>query len=355
MTRTYNIAAIGAGGWTATCHIPCLQADPRARVIALCGRRYDYAAEQAAKFGIPRVVTDYRDVLAMKDVDGITISTPNVSHYEIAMDALRAGKHIFCEKPLAMNEQQANEMLGLARQKGLIHQVAFTFRHLHGINLARKLLADGAVGKPVHARFWTEGNWYQPTSTIRWREQKHLAGAGILGDMGSHMIDLAHFLMGPIDSVYGRLALVATERPDGRGGTAAADADDMCTAIARFASGTDGLFFMSWASGGKSQSGIEVHGTTGTMKAYFSRGDLDKVELWSFNEGWREVPLPAGQAPAPEHAMYAMLKAFVDGMDGKSLAPAAATFVDGYRAQAVQDAIVASSDSGQAVAVAYRD
>lgn len=352
MTRPIQIAVIGAGGWTETCHIPCLQADPRVRVIALCGRTHEKVAAQASKFGIPRVVTDYRKVLAMEDVDGVTISTPNVSHGEIAMAAFRAGKHVFCEKPLAMNEQDGLEMARLAQASERVGHVAFTFRHLYGISKARELLAAGTIGKPFHARFWTEGNWFQPDSPIRWRQQKHLAGAGILGDMGSHLIDMAHYLMGPIDSVYGRLADAMWERPDGRGGTAIADADDVATWIARFRSGCDGLFFASWASGGKNQSGVEVQGTKGTLKITYSRGDQDKLELWTPTTGWQELPLEG--APEPNHAMYKMLKAFADAIDGQATPHAAATFADGYNAQTVQDAVAASSSTGEAVRVAYR-
>lgn len=356
MTQRFRVAVIGAGGWTETCHIPCLQADPRVQVVAICSRTRETAARQAAKFSIPQIVTDYRELVSSPEIDAVTISTPNLFHHEIAIAALAAGKHVFCEKPLAMNEDQAWEMQRLAQANGLVAHVAFTFRHLHGMEVARQLLADGAVGRPVHARFWTEGNWYTPDSPIRWREQAHLAGAGILGDMGSHLIDLAHFLLGPINSLYGRLALTHTERPDGKGGMAgmaASDADDICTVIARFRCGTDGLFFMSWTSGGKAQSGIEVHGSAGTLKVAYSRGDQDRVELWTHATGWQEVPLPG--APAPNHALYRMLKAFVDAMDGAPVSPVAATFADGYRTQVVQDAIVSSSQTGQAVAVRYRD
>jgi predicted dehydrogenase len=324
------------------------------RVVALCGRSHERAAAQAAKFAIARVVTDYREIMQMEDVDAVTISTPNVSHSEIAVAALKAGKHVFCEKPLAMSEQQAWEMYSLAEQSGLTHQVAFTFRHLHGLSLARRLVSEGVLGRIFHARFWTEGNWYSPDATIRWREQKHLAGAGILGDMGSHLIDMAHFLLGPLHSVYGRLALSHTERPDGRGGMAASDADDCCVAIGRFRSGIDGLFFMSWTSGGKSEGGIEIQGSEGTLKVAYSRGEPDRVELWRAGTGWRAVPLPDGAAPGHNQALYRMLLRFGDGMSGAPTGPAA-TFRDGYRAQVVQDAIEASSNSGQAVSVRYRD
>ena len=287
----------------------------------------------------------------MDDVHAVTICTPNVSHYEIAMAALKAGKHVFCEKPIAMNKEQALEMVRLAQETGLVNHVSFTFRHLYGLQVARDLLAQGAVGKPFHARFWTEGNWYAPDSPIRWRQQKQMSGTGILGDMGSHLIDMAHFLMGPIATVYGRLADAMWERPDGKGGTAIADADDVTMAIARFESGVDGLFFASWASGGKGQAGVEVQGTGGTIKVAYSRGDQDKVELWTHATGWKEMDLPG--EPVKDGAMFRMLKAFVDAMDKAPVSPAAATLVDGYRAQVVIDAIVESSERNQVVAAKY--
>lgn len=349
MVRRLRVAVIGAGGWTETCHIPCLQADPRVEVVALCGRTQERVAAQAARFNIARQVSDYREVVAMADVDAVTISTPNASHFEIARAALGAGKHVFCEKPLAMNGEEGLALVRAARDSGLVNQVAFTFRHLYGVNLARTLLAEGVVGAPFHARFWTEGTWLQPDAPIRWRHQTRFAGTGILGDMGSHLIDLAHYLLGPFDSIYGRLGKAVHQRPDGHGGTALADADDVCTAIGRLRCGCDALFFCSWASGGKSHSGIEVQGTKGTLKIEYSRGGKDQVELWTAGEGWRSLPLPG--VPEENHALYKMLKAFVDGMDGQAVPAAAASFVDGYRAQAVIDAIVAAAETGAAVAV----
>src|SRR5207247_6499911 len=102
----------------------------------------------AERLGVPETAADYREVVARPDIDAVTITTPNVSHAEIALAAVEAGKHVFCEKPLAMNPAQAEAMVRAAQDRGRIHQVAFTFRYTHGVARMRELLGQGSIGRP---------------------------------------------------------------------------------------------------------------------------------------------------------------------------------------------------------------
>src|SRR5262249_50552689 len=120
-----RFGVIGAGGFAEICHVPGLQSHPRAEVVALCGRNRERGEAMAARLGVPEAITDYRELVARPDIDAVTITAPNVAHHPIAMAALAAGKHVFCEKPLAMNREQATEMRQAAEGSGRIHQVAF--------------------------------------------------------------------------------------------------------------------------------------------------------------------------------------------------------------------------------------
>lgn len=343
-----RVAVIGAGSWTQICHIPCLQADPRVEVVALCGRTAERVEAQARQFGIPRTVTQYEEIFAMDDIDAVTISTPNVSHAPIALGALAAGKHVFCEKPLAMNQQESASMVRAAETSGKVHHVSFTFRHLFGTRRAREMLASGEIGDVFHARFWTEGGG-NPNRPARWRDRRDLAGSGILGDMGSHLIDLAHWLSGPITSLGAQVHSVVDQRPDDDGNFVTTDADDVALFTTRFQSGAAGLFFLSWNSVGRRNSYIEFQGTEGSLVCHYSRGEVDRLQIVRPGTELQDVDLDG--EPEPNHAMYRMFRTFVDAVHGQ--VTDAPTFVDGHRAQVVIDSVLDSSAQGQQVPVAY--
>src|SRR5205809_288011 len=133
MPTTLRFGVIGAGGFAEVCHVPGLQSHPAARVVALCGRRFEHARAMADRLGVPDVHTDYRELLAREDIDAVTITTPNAAHCEQALAAFAAGKHVFCEKPLGLDVAEARRMAEAASASGRIHQVAFTFRYTYDV------------------------------------------------------------------------------------------------------------------------------------------------------------------------------------------------------------------------------
>src|SRR5438445_9995261 len=183
--RKVRCAVIGAGGFAEACHVPGLQSHPRAEVVLLCGRNEERRHNLAQRLGVPETAGDYREVVTRPDIDAVTITTPNISHAEIALAALAAGKHVFCEKPLAMNAAEAEALTRAAEERGLVNQVAFTFRYTHGIARLRELLRGGAIGRPFLVRMVGEG-WgdLRPEARAAWRHQAALSGAGMLADMG---------------------------------------------------------------------------------------------------------------------------------------------------------------------------
>jgi hypothetical protein len=153
MAPVIRFGVIGTSWWADLTHLPMLKADPRVALNALCGRNRERADEMARKYGFERVNTDYRDMIDRGDLDAIVISAPDDQHYQMVMDALEAGLHVVCEKPLALNAADAKAMYEKAEQKGLRHMAFFTWRWMPQYRYARELVEDGAIGRLYHAAF----------------------------------------------------------------------------------------------------------------------------------------------------------------------------------------------------------
>jgi predicted dehydrogenase len=338
-------AVIGAGGFAEVCHVPGLQTHPRAQVVVLCGRDEERRRAMAARLGVPETAADYRQVVARPDIDAVTIATPNVCHREIAVAALEAGKHVFCEKPLAMDAAEAEAMARSARVSGRIHQVAFTFRYTHGVGRLRELLREGAIGQPFFVRMVGEG-WgdLRPDATVAWRHQAALAGAGMLGDMGSHYFDLVNWVVGPVAEVCGMLHTVERTRPDREGRPIRVDSDDLAYVWFRTREGVQGEFRSSRVTPSHEDSGfMEVVGDRGALRAYLSRGNRDELRLLRPGGEVEEVPLPEESRSGETYALGRMMRSFVDSiLRGRSEDDLDPTFEAGRAAQRAQDAVLRS-------------
>jgi predicted dehydrogenase len=173
---------------------------PRMRVI--CGRTKRNVEAAAAEFGWEESATDWRSVVARKDIDVVDISTPGDSHAEIAIAAARAGKVVFCEKPLANSVAEANRMLAAVAKARVIHMLCHNYRRAPAVMLARQLIADGRIGEIRHFRGTYLQDWIvDPKFPLVWRLDRTRAGSGALGDLAAHSIDLARFLVGEIAAV----------------------------------------------------------------------------------------------------------------------------------------------------------
>ena len=338
-------AVIGAGGFAEICHVPGLQSHPRAEVVLLCGRDDERRQAMAARLGVPETVADYREVVARPDIDAITITTPNVNHHEIAIAALQAGKHVFCEKPLAMNAGEAEAMTLAARKHGGINQVAFTFRYTHGVSRLRELLRDGAIGRPFFVRMVGEG-WgdLQPDAKVAWRHQAALAGGGMLADMGSHYFDLVNWVVGPVTEVCGMLHTVDRTRTDSVGRQVQVDSDDLAHVWLRTADGVQGEFRSSRVTPSHGDSGfIEVVGDQGALIASLSRGNHDTLRLLRPSGTTEEVALPPESSSGEPYALGRMMRGFVESiLRGHSEEDLDPTFEAGLAVQRAQDAVMRS-------------
>ncbi|MCL6443398.1 MAG: Gfo/Idh/MocA family oxidoreductase, partial [Alicyclobacillus sp.] len=177
---------------------------PRPVKQVICGRDAAGVAAAQRQFGFLEAETDWRKLIARDDVDVIDVNAPSDAHHEIVLAACKAGKHVFCEKPLALTLSHAREMLAAAEQSGVKHMVGFNYRFAPAVQLAKKLVSEGRLGKIYHFRAWFLQDWIiDPDFPLVWRLQKEVAGSGSHGDLGAHLIDLAHFLVGDMTEVIG--------------------------------------------------------------------------------------------------------------------------------------------------------
>jgi predicted dehydrogenase len=251
-------------------------------MTALCGRDADRTAQAAADLGWASTETDWRDLVARDDIDLIDICTPGDAHSDIAVAALRAGKHVLCEKPLANSVPAAEEMAAAAETaaaNGNYAMVGFTNRRVPAILLARKLIGEGRLGTVHQVRAAYQQDWIVDEHVpLGWRLQKDKAGSGSLGDIGAHIADLAQFLLDDrIVAVSGTTETFVKTRPvqadgTGLGGATAGEGfgevtvDDAAWFLGRFAGGAVGSFEATrFATGRKNALSIEISGTGGAL------------------------------------------------------------------------------------------
>lgn len=355
-----RVGVIGTGAFAETCHLPGLQSHPRAEVVAICGRRYDHVRSLADRFNVPDVYTDYHELCSRSDLDAVTIVTPNSEHAKQAMAAFDSGKHVFCEKPMAINIAEAREMLFTAERSGKIHQVAFTYRYLYGVQELRRRVRRGDIGAPhyLRAQFdcW-EG--LQPTYRVGFRDKLALAGGGMLYDVGSHLFDIARFILGPIEAATGFSKRIPRQRVDSHIGTSVEiETDDLATAWFVHESGVRGQWFASHATPSFGEKAyLEVIGQEGALRASLSRGAVDvlRISTPSMPE-WKELPLPDGARDKSPHSLGLMMRSFVDAcLCGKLNGDVDASFHDGLAAQQALAAVTEATAQGAWVDLQSRD
>jgi levoglucosan dehydrogenase len=232
------------------------------------------------------------------DIDLVLVLTPNDSHAEIAIDALRHGKHVLCEKPLSNSLDGARAMYRAAAESGRVHQVGFVYRKWPATAFARELIESGELGEVVHYR----GHFFHdygldPALPATWRLQKASSGGGSGADIGSHVIDMARYLVGEIDGVFARSRSHFTQRPlpEQPEVSVPVDVDEITDMLIAFDSGITGTLQTSWLAGGhKMDLGFAVHGTKGSVE--FTSERPTEVRLYKASDptpesGFRVIPI----------------------------------------------------------------
>jgi predicted dehydrogenase len=340
-------------------------------LVAMCGRDAARVADVASRFGYRGTYTDWRRLLADPDVQIFDNCTPDDRHAKPSIAAAKAGKHVICEKPLAMTVRDAAAMLEAAEQAGVRHMTCFNYRFFPAVRLARQLIDQGALGKIYHFRgCYLQEPGHDPAAPLQDCWYTTGTCSGILLGIGSHIIDMSRFLMGEITSVSGLLRTWNTTRVDREGATQAVTTDEGNLALVEFASGATGTIESSGvATGRKNQHTWEINGSKASL-----RWDLeDPNHLWVYADdampqvrGFASVSvtdsshplqtiyLPTGHNAGWEYGHVHALHHFADCVvNGTDVAPYGATFEDGYRCQVIMDAIARSSQSGRRIALHY--
>ena len=335
--------------------------EPRMKI--LCGRTAEAVKKAAGRYGWEESCTDWREVISRNDVDLIDISTPGDSHHPIALAAAEAGKVVLCEKPLANTLPQAEEMFRAVTRAGVLHMICHNYRKVPAVVLARRLIADGRLGRIYHFRGTYLQDWLVAPEYPRvWRLDKNQAGSGTLGDILSHSLDLARYLVGEINEVSGSLETFIRQRPlpDRPHERAPVTVDDAAAALVRFANGATGTLEASrLASGRKAYNRFEINGSLGSI--VFNLERLNELEVF-FNDdpagtqGFRTILVsenehpffqawwPPGHIIGWEHTFTHLIWELMEAIaDDRLPRP---NFEDGLRNQRVLDAIERSARDG---------
>jgi len=346
--------------------IPYMMYPPSAipNLTAICGRDENAVIEAAKRYGYEKYYTDWRKMLEDDEIQVFDNGAPNDIHAEPCIAAAEAGKHVFCEKPLAHTAEQSKEVWDAADKAGIKHMVGYNYRFLPAIRQAKHLIEKGALGRIYHLRAVYLQEWVLPhynTPKI-WRLDKKIAGNGALGDLGAHVIDLGRFLVGEFKSVSALSKTFIEDRqlPDGSG-TAKVDVDDAFVSICEFENGALGtLEATRFAAGRKNHERIEINGEKGSIVFNLERmNELDVFwvgedpkETQGFHNAmisdsyhpWWENWWPHGHMIGWEHTFIHQFDHLFDCIvNNKDVAPYGATFEDGYLAAVVCDAIMESS------------
>lgn len=363
MADRVRIGIIGAGLVSDFHHVPGINIDPRATLAAVCDPNAELLEQRKSQWGPAKYTTSYEEVAADPDIDAVIIATPNFTHKPIALACIAGGKHVMAEKPLGLSFEEAAEMYRAARDKGVRHMTAFTYRFAPSMLYLKHLLRSGALGTPRHFR--SQRFLDLPETSWGWRQYKNLAGAGDLYDMTIHRIDFAQDLLGPITDVCGAVATFAprTSTPDGKP-CEPSDVDDWSAMIGRFASGAVGVWEGSTLMKGHHNEGVgfewaEINGSEGS--AVYQLVDPNHILVGKHGGSMQKVEVPTEflkPADSPRNPKdgkpstvfrYDLVWEFVSAIvEGRDAVPG---FDHGASAQAVADAVLQSNETRQWVNV----
>jgi predicted dehydrogenase len=365
LDRTIKVGVIG-GGFGRN-HILAFQVCDNVEVTAFCQRTQSSAEEIAREFRIPNVFTDYRQLLALKELDAISISAPPHLHCPMALEAFSRGLHVLCEKPLAMNVQEAAIMLAKAQASNRIHMTAFNFRFIPALRRMKELLEEGYVGNRI---FHLDATWLTemrmaPGAHPGWRFSKETAGIGALGDTGVHLIDLVRWLAADFSRVCGHAAIFNRQgRPAGGAQQEPVTVEDSCVFMAELKNGAQATIHASGVARGSIFQSIRIFGNDGVLsvdidrkgpdwavgKLFGAQGERANLQPLAIPEKFLQgLNLSDPTRLQGEFIFSHLTRRFVHAIrTGEEAAP---TFHEGVEAQIVIDAVLKSVEEERWVQV----
>ena len=347
-----RIAVVGLG-FGARVQLPVLTDHPQTTVTAVCSGTLERAKATAGQFAIPHFTDDFRECVKRADVDLVSIVTPPHLHMPIALAALKAGKHVLCEKPFALSVGQARRMLDAAKRARRAGMLDHEFRYIPARMRAKALVDDGWLGAVERIMIVEAMPWMHPNSTLRHAWQSRAAtGGGVLGALGSHYIDYCRWLAGDVREVKATLQTRVRKRAKDDGAMALVDVDDNFALILETAGGTLASINLTATASSEFFSSIFISGSKGALHI------RDDKEIFGLRAG-REPVLVTAPARFPRRfagghrligPFYTLVTEMLDHLAGKpSSVP---TFEDGLKVQEVLDAARLSAKSGRAVRLA---
>jgi predicted dehydrogenase len=355
-TTPIGIGIVGTG-FARTTQIPGFRDCMGAKVVAIASRHRERAEAVASEFGIETVCDNWQELVEHRDVDLVSIVTPPATHVEITLAALDHRTAVLCEKPMAMDAQQALAMVERAQSAGVLALIDHELRFLNSRRTMRAMLQNGAIGSVRHCNYVFRSDYRGVVDRAWdwWSDEK--MGGGTLGAIGSHVVDSVRWLLGTdISGVFGMLSTHIKERPQKPGGELrAVTTDDEAKFLFRFNDGpmnknTTGAASLSVVESGQHENRLEVYGSTGALMVE------ETGELWHSPAGsgaWRPVQVDQDhmaqgmRQSSWSRGFTAFSCAIVEALrNGKKTIKDAATFEDGYRVQLVLDAVKKSNETG---------
>ncbi|MBM4050512.1 MAG: Gfo/Idh/MocA family oxidoreductase, partial [Planctomycetes bacterium] len=365
-TKTVHVGLVGVGGVCGEVHYPGIMEATDAKVVALADTDGAKLARRAQEWGVQRTFTDPLELLREPEVDAVVLAVPNVLHAPLAIAAAQHGKHVLCEKPLAMNLAEARDMLHAVQAARVRHMTAFTYRFVPAMRYLKRLIEKGDLGEPRHFRAQRFQDW--PDHALGWRQWKRTAGTGELGDMCSHRIDFGHYLIGDLRSVCAHTKQFLARDTDREGRPVPpSDTEDWVAILGEFANGATAVWESTKLARGHGRGGVshdfcEVNGREGSAVYELCHPYQVKVGRRGGRYQIHPVPpefmsLPGSRRPTagdPTRVWrYDQAAEFIAAIqEGRDCQP---SFRDGVRCQAVLEAVVTAIQERRWVEVIYSD
>ncbi len=373
---------VGVLGYTgvAKAHLNALKKLPyifwpcpvRFRLLGIGGRTPGAVEDAARRYGFEYASTEWRRLVEDPRIGLFINCAPNDAHAEPCLAAAAEGKHLLCEKPLARDGREARRMWEGVRRDRIRHQVSYNYRFVPAIRLAREMIQAGDLGDIIHFRArYTDDTLTDPATPHTWRQDKRRAGSGVVGDIASHVLDLARFLVGELKGVVGLSRVVVPRRPVAQGSrqTKVVDVEDIYEGVLEFRNGATGTLEVSaFCLGRKNYLTFEVNGTRGSLGFNLER--LNELELFRAeprsrrDRGFKTILVTDGDHPYGgtwwppghilgwEHSFVHQLHHLVGAIVGQEgVAPMAADFYDGYVNDVLCDALLQAARSRRYVRV----
>ena len=376
MAKTFRVGLIGhrfmgrahSNAWRQAPKFFNLKANVELHTI--CGRNAVATQSARAQLGWQHAATDWREIVESPLIDIVDIVTPTNSHAEMAIAAMKNGKHVLCEKPLGLNLKECEQMFAAAQKAKVVHMVCHNYRRIPAIALAKKMISEGALGRIYHFRArYAQERLADPEFPLDWRLQKETSGSGVHSDINSHIIDLARYLVGEFEKVCGIVNTFIPERPlaeslaRGQKKMGKVTAPDSAVFIGWMENGVmANLEATKYALGRRNRIEIEINGSKGSL--YFDFEDMNKLKFYNGDDpkdrqGFRDILVtqrdgihpyvanwwPPGHGLGYEHTFVHAIADFVNAcVEGKPVHP---TFEDGLKTQRVLTAVEESSQKGK--------